>query len=39
MRSCRWALVLGPCRPARPDPDPLAELRGSVLRFDDPFAP
>ncbi len=25
--------------PCRPDADPLEELRGSVLRFDDPFAP
>jgi hypothetical protein len=28
-----------PYRPARPAADPLKELRGSVLRFDDPFAP
>ena len=26
-------------RPARPDADPLGQLRGSVLRFDEPFAP
>jgi hypothetical protein len=25
--------------PCRPDADPLEELRGSLLRFDDPFAP
>jgi hypothetical protein len=28
--------LVAPCRPAA---DPLEELRGSVLRFDDPFAP
>jgi hypothetical protein len=29
-------LLLGP---AWPDADPLGQLLGSVLRFDDPFAP
>ena len=33
------ALELRPYRPARPAADPLPEPRGSVLRFDDPFAP
>ena len=33
------ALELRPYRPARPAADPRTELRGSVLRFDDPFAP
>jgi antitoxin (DNA-binding transcriptional repressor) of toxin-antitoxin stability system len=27
-----------PYRPARSDVDPLEQLRGPVLRFDDPFA-
>ena len=35
----RPTLEVRPYRPARPDANPLAELRGSVLRFDDPFAP
>jgi antitoxin (DNA-binding transcriptional repressor) of toxin-antitoxin stability system len=35
----RPTLEVRPYRPARPDADPLAELRGSVQRFDDPFAP
>jgi hypothetical protein len=33
------ALELCPYRSARPAAAPLTELRGSVLRFDDPFAP
>jgi antitoxin (DNA-binding transcriptional repressor) of toxin-antitoxin stability system len=32
-------LEVRPYRPVRPDANPLEELRGSVLRFDDPFAP
>jgi hypothetical protein len=35
----RPTLEVRPYRPARPVADPLEELRGSVLRFDDPFAP
>ena len=35
----RPTLEVRPCSPARPAADPLEELRGSVLRFDDPFAP
>jgi len=35
----RPTLEVRPYRPVRPAADPLAELRGSVLRFDDPFAP
>ena len=35
----RPTLEVRPYRPARPDADPLEQLRGSVLRFDDPFAP
>ncbi len=35
----RPTLEVRPYRPARPDADPLGQLRGSVLRFDDPFAP
>jgi antitoxin (DNA-binding transcriptional repressor) of toxin-antitoxin stability system len=35
----RPTLELRSYRPARPDADPLAGLRGSVLSFDDPFAP
>jgi antitoxin (DNA-binding transcriptional repressor) of toxin-antitoxin stability system len=35
----RPTLEVRPYRPARPGADPLEELRGSVLRFDDPFAP
>ena len=36
----RPTLELRPYRPAAPtDPNPLEQLRGSVLRFDDPFAP
>ena len=35
----RPSLEVRPYRPARADADPLEELRGSVLRFDDPFAP
>jgi antitoxin (DNA-binding transcriptional repressor) of toxin-antitoxin stability system len=35
----RPTLEVRPYRPVRPDANPLAELRGSVLRFDDPFAP
>ena len=35
----RPTLEVRPYRPARPDANPLEELRGSVLRFDDPFAP
>ena len=35
----RPTLEVRPYRPARPDADPLAQLRGSVLRFDDPLAP
>jgi prevent-host-death family protein len=35
----RPTLEVRPYRPARPAADPLEELRGSVLRFDDPFAP
>jgi antitoxin (DNA-binding transcriptional repressor) of toxin-antitoxin stability system len=35
----RPTLEVRPYRPARFDADPLEELRGSVLRFDDPFAP
>jgi len=32
-------LEVRPYRPVRPDANPLEELRGSVLRFDDPFVP
>jgi antitoxin (DNA-binding transcriptional repressor) of toxin-antitoxin stability system len=32
-------LEVRPYCPVRPDANPLEELRGSVLRFDDPFAP
>jgi len=35
----RPTLEVRPYRPVRPDTNPLEELRGSVLRFDDPFAP
>jgi antitoxin (DNA-binding transcriptional repressor) of toxin-antitoxin stability system len=35
----RPTLEVRPYRPARRAADPLEELRGSVLRFDDPFAP
>jgi len=35
----RPTLEVRPYRPALPAADPLEELRGSVLRFDDPFAP
>jgi antitoxin (DNA-binding transcriptional repressor) of toxin-antitoxin stability system len=35
----RPTLEVRPYRPAQPAADPLEELRGSVLRFDDPFAP
>ena len=35
----RPTLEVRPYRPARPDADPLGQLRGSVLRFDEPFAP
>ena len=35
----RPTLEVRPYRPARAAADPLEELRGSVLRFDDPFAP
>ena len=35
----RPTLEVRPYRPARPDANPLEELRGPVLRFDDPFAP
>ena len=35
----RPTLEVRPYRPVRPDANPLEELRGSVLRFDDPFAP
>jgi antitoxin (DNA-binding transcriptional repressor) of toxin-antitoxin stability system len=35
----RPTLEVRPYRPARPDANPLEELRGSVLRFDDPFVP
>ncbi len=35
----RPTLEVRPYRPARIAADPLEELRGSVLRFDDPFAP
>jgi antitoxin (DNA-binding transcriptional repressor) of toxin-antitoxin stability system len=35
----RPTLEVRPYRLARPEADPLAELRGSVQRFDDPFAP
>ena len=35
----RPTLEVRPYRPAWPDADPLQQLRGSVLRFDDPFAP
>ena len=35
----RPTLEVRPYRPARSDADPLEVLRGSVLRFDDPFAP
>lgn len=36
----RPTLELRPYRPAAPtDADPLEQLRGSVLHFDDPFAP
>jgi len=35
----RPTLEVRPYRPARSGTDPLEELRGSVLRFDDPFAP
>ena len=33
------ALELRPYRPARPAADPRTELHGSVLRFEDQFAP
>jgi hypothetical protein len=39
VRRGRPTLEVRPYRPARPAADPLEELRGSVLRFDDPFAP
>jgi antitoxin (DNA-binding transcriptional repressor) of toxin-antitoxin stability system len=35
----RPTLEVRPYRPVRPDANPLEELRGSVLRFDDPFVP
>ena len=35
----RPTLEVRPYRSVRPDANPLEELRGSVLRFDDPFAP
>jgi len=35
----RPTLEVRPYRQVRPDANPLEELRGSVLRFDDPFAP
>ena len=35
----RPTLEVRPYRPVRPDANPLEELRGSVLRFEDPFAP
>ena len=35
----RPTLEVRPYRPTRAAADPLEELRGSVLRFDDPFAP
>jgi antitoxin (DNA-binding transcriptional repressor) of toxin-antitoxin stability system len=35
----RPTLEVRPYRPARSDAEPLEVLRGSVLRFDDPFAP
>ena len=35
----RPTLEVRPYRPVRSDANPLEELRGSVLRFDDPFAP
>ncbi|MCX5950562.1 MAG: type II toxin-antitoxin system Phd/YefM family antitoxin [Cyanobacteria bacterium] len=35
----RPTLEVRPYRPAWPDADPLQQLRGSVLRFDDPLAP
>ena len=35
----RPTLELRPYRPTSPAADPLDQLRGSVLRFDDPFAP
>ena len=35
----RPTLEVRPYRPASSDADPLEVLRGSVLRFDDPFAP
>ena len=35
----RPTLEVRPYRPARPAADPLEQLRGSVLHFDDPFAP
>ena len=35
----RPTLEVRPHRPARSDAEPLEVLRGSVLRFDDPFAP
>jgi prevent-host-death family protein len=35
----RPTLEVRPYRPARAAADPLEELCGSVLRFDDPFAP
>jgi antitoxin (DNA-binding transcriptional repressor) of toxin-antitoxin stability system len=35
----RPTLEVRPYRPAQPAADPLEELRGSVLCFDDPFAP
>ena len=35
----RPTLEVRPYRPARPDADPLGQLRGSVLRFDEPFEP
>ena len=35
----RPTLELRPYRPTSPAADPLDQLRGSVLRFDDPFEP
>jgi antitoxin (DNA-binding transcriptional repressor) of toxin-antitoxin stability system len=35
----RATVEVRPHRPAAPTADPLEKLRGSVLRFDDPFAP
>ena len=35
----RPTLEVRPYRPTSSDADPLEQLRGSVLRFDDPFAP